>query len=595
MAEPFSEEFDNLLNKPLETITPNYRADAEEQALQLRNLRPSLKQFLPQYLAGDVLGAGNYLGGGISDALSFGANLINQPKIGSKLAEFADQNYAQGSRFLKEGMFGGLGSVPEALFTGDTVPTPGEMQDTNFLQNPVITKIMNEAGEEAFDDLLKNSAPKTFDAFTEESVMGMAPPVGDPAKARALKEAETKKAIDDEAALNKREKALGDTKIDSAPSSTEDLFSSAMQDVIASVRGTGPDTPEQKTIDDYKKEFSEATGIDVSGKVDKSAALMAMGLSLMQNKAGKGFNVGKMLSAVGEAGEKALPELTKAKATAKAEQVAAGKYALGQIQAGKSASAALAIERRALNQARDLKILELNIDAKKDKKAGLEVKGVKNVKYFNGFDVEMGRNATGAKFALPGSALNKTESAMKRINGALTKTDEIDVLLSSYDNAGNFAGTAGEIALNRAKAMANRFGAEFKFKDGSKLDPRLQIESLGNAIIAEYKKMLTQESGNGISNTDVNRLVELLGKPGELLTIEQLQMNVGAIREIFLSKKQDIDGVANLLQDPAYYALESEWEENKERAMNLKRVKYNLVDGDIVTSAIPRISVISKD
>ena len=208
MAEPFSEEFDNLLNKPLETITPNYRADAEEQALQLRNLRPSLKQFLPQYLAGDVLGAGNYLGGGISDALSFGANLINQPKIGSKLAEFADQNYAQGSRFLKEGMFGGLGSVPEALFTGDTVPTPGEMQDTNFLQNPVITKIMNEAGEEAFDDLLKNSAPKTFDAFTEESVMGMAPPVGDPAKARALKEAETKKAIDDEAALNKREKLL---------------------------------------------------------------------------------------------------------------------------------------------------------------------------------------------------------------------------------------------------------------------------------------------------------------------------------------------------------------------------------------------------
>ena len=356
-------------------------------------------------------------------------------------------------------------------------------------------------------------------------------------------------------------------------------------------------TPETKEdlLAKYKKEFYDATGLDSSGKVDKSAALMALGLSLMQNKAGKGFNVGKMLSAVGEAGEKALPELTKAKATAKAEQVAAGKYALGQIQAGKSASAALAKERRALNQARDLKILELNIDAKKDKKAGLEVKGVKNVKYFNGFDVEMGRNATGAKFALPGSALNKTESAMKRINGALTKTDEIDVLLSSYDNAGNFAGTAGEIALNRAKAMANRFGAEFKFKDGSKLDPRLQIESLGNAIIAEYKKMLTQESGNGISNTDVNRLVELLGKPGELLTIEQLQMNVGAIREIFLSKKQDIDGVANLLQDPAYYALESEWEENKERAMNLKRVKYNLVDGDIVTSAIPRISVISKD
>jgi len=328
MAEPFSEEFDNLLNKPLETITPNYRADAQEQALQLRNARPFLKQFLPQYLAGDVLGAGNYLSGGISDALSFGANLINQPEIGAKLAEFADQNYDQGSRFFKEGMFGGLGSVPEALFTGDTVPTPGEMQDTNFLQNPVITKIMNEAGEEAFDDLLKNSAPKTFDAFTEESVMGMAPPVGDPAKARALKEAETKKAIDDEAALNRREKALGDTKIDSALSSTEDLFSSAMQDFITDARGAGPDTPEQKSIDDYKKEFAEATGIDVSGKVDKSSALMAMGLALMQNKAGKGFNVGKMLSSVGEAGEKALPKLEAAKKEAKVGAAQAGKYAI---------------------------------------------------------------------------------------------------------------------------------------------------------------------------------------------------------------------------------------------------------------------------
>jgi hypothetical protein len=374
----------------------------------------------------------------------------------------------------------------------------------------------------------------------------------------------------------------------------EDTFKEALLDTAKAKGETVTPETQEDLLAKYKKEFYDATGLDSSGKVDKSAALMALGLSLMQNKAGSKFNVGKMLSEVGRAGEKALPELTKAKATAKAEQVAAGKYALGQIQAGKSASAALAKERRALNQARDLKILELNIDAKKDKRAGLEVKGVKNVKYFNGFDIEMGRNATGAKFALPGNALNKTESAMEKINGALTKTDEIDLLLSLYDG-NQVGGTAGEIALNRTKAMANRFGANFEFKDGSNLDPRLQIESLGNSIIAEYKKMLTQESGNGISNTDVNRLVELLGKPGELLTIEQLKMNVGSIREIFMSKKQEIDGVANLLQDPAYYALESEWEENKERAMNLKRVKYNLVNGEIITSAIPRISVISKD
>ena len=90
----------------------------------------------------------------------------------------------------------------------------------------------------------------------------------------------------------------------------ESAFSSAMQDYIEQARGAGPKTQEL-SLDDYKKEFAEATGIDISGKVDKSSALMAFGLALMQNRAGKGFNVGRMLSAVGEAGEAALPVLGK--------------------------------------------------------------------------------------------------------------------------------------------------------------------------------------------------------------------------------------------------------------------------------------------
>ena len=34
-----------------------------------------------------------------------------------------------------------------------------------------------------------------------------------------------------------------------------------------------------------------------------------LGLALMQNKAGKGFNVAKMLQSVGTAGESAMPAL----------------------------------------------------------------------------------------------------------------------------------------------------------------------------------------------------------------------------------------------------------------------------------------------
>ena len=108
---------------------------------------------------------------------------------------------------------------------------------------------------------------------------------------------------------------------------TEDTFKSAMDDFLGSARGASPDKRE-RTLEEYKKEFADATGVDVSGKVDNSQALMAMGLALMQNRAGKGFNVGKLLNAVGQAGEKALPSLEKAKTEAKKAGLAAGQYAL---------------------------------------------------------------------------------------------------------------------------------------------------------------------------------------------------------------------------------------------------------------------------
>ena len=96
-----------------------------------------------------------------------------------------------------------------------------------------------------------------------------------------------------------------------------------------------------RDLDFYKKEFAKATGVDISGKPDKSIFLMALGLNLMQNRAGKGFNVGKILGAVGEATEKAMPKLIEAQKEAKANMIAAGKYAI-QAKAKDAATAAAA-------------------------------------------------------------------------------------------------------------------------------------------------------------------------------------------------------------------------------------------------------------
>ena len=124
-----------------------------------------------------------------------------------------------------------------------------------------------------------------------------------------------------------REQGQGADLPDADPA--EQLFAQAMTDYISQAReGAEGQLPKVGDIEAYKKKFAEATGIDISGKPDTSQALMAIGVAAMQNRAGKGFNIGKMLRAGGEAIEKGLPALAKANAEARNNVIAAGKYAL---------------------------------------------------------------------------------------------------------------------------------------------------------------------------------------------------------------------------------------------------------------------------
>lgn len=101
---------------------------------------------------------------------------------------------------------------------------------------------------------------------------------------------------------------------------------SALQEFLkASGKETGP-----KEFKDYINEFGEATGLDISGDPDTKQALMSFGLALMQNRAGKGFNISNILRATGEAGEAAMPDFRKAVAEAKAVRAKAGAYALSR-------------------------------------------------------------------------------------------------------------------------------------------------------------------------------------------------------------------------------------------------------------------------
>ena len=225
-----------------------------------------------------------------------------------------------GAKFDEDGKL--IGKTPE-----DFVPF-----DTNIFGD---YEAMDAANAEILKNLKPGEKPPT------KSTMGLMGASDEALAQLGVVEKETSEA---NRKATEEGKAIFDAKekIRGAESAAFDkLFEQSMEDYLTNVRGVGPET-RTKDLEEYKREFAEATGIDISGKVDKSTALMSLGLALMQNRAGKGFNVGRILSAVGEAGEAALPALEKAKTQARNDMIAAGKYALETRAVDKAADAAAA-------------------------------------------------------------------------------------------------------------------------------------------------------------------------------------------------------------------------------------------------------------
>ena len=121
-------------------------------------------------------------------------------------------------------------------------------------------------------------------------------------------------------------KTATETGIEGANTAAKQATVKALDEFLKEARpGVSP-----KTFDEYINEFGEATGLDISGEADTKQALMSFGAALMQNRAGKGFNISNIITGVGEATEAAMPDFRKAVAEAKAIRAKAGAYALSK-------------------------------------------------------------------------------------------------------------------------------------------------------------------------------------------------------------------------------------------------------------------------
>ena len=351
----------------------------------------------------------------------------------------------------------------------------------------------------------------------------------------------------------------------------EEGFAAAWTDAKAAAGiEDSPKDGESKSdaIERYKKEFSEATGIDVSGKVDKSAFLMSMGLSLLQNKAGKGFNLGKILDAGGKAVEKAMPALERAKAEVRAGQISAGQYALNQRKSDLASERATIASTAKFKKDLYMKFYESSLKREEDllsSKLTIEEQMAEALQEGRDFTkIDSRTYAVGqgpvksweVKYVYDSTNPNggfflKPENAIKKhILGREGVTDARELIVGLRGAAKEIAEGGGSQAFIYDKLLS--FGKAVMPSSYLKGQPT-NVENYDKgvkSILAEFKRFLTQETGNGISNKDVEMwTTDLMGNLTLFSNLDATNAALDKLDRIFYRKEAEFDGALEELLD----------------------------------------------
>jgi len=108
-------------------------------------------------------------------------------------------------------------------------------------------------------------------------------------------------------------------------------------------------------------------------------------------------------------------------------------------------------------------------------------------------------------------------------------------------------------------------------------------------MISRYKKFLTQETGNGISNTDVDRLKKLLGDIDLIGNPATSLVRLDEVKQIFMSERKKVRDVADELMDPSFYRSEENYDSMDFGKFLDNRKKYKILNPS--SSGTPRVSL----
>ena len=451
-----------------------------------------------------------------------------------------------------------------------------ELKDSERLAGTVFSSKGGKGTKDPIEELLASADPtRTPNAPTSEGNMyGM---VREDLRRDAVeKDRQSLIALDEAEKEDDRKKAK---------TASETAFLDAMKEY--SLESNRP-APKDADIDFYKNEFARATGIDVSGKPDKKAALMAFGLALMQNKAGKGFDISKMLTSVGEAGEKAAPELARAKEIANTAQLAAGKYALDKLASGESAAAALAAERRKFAEQVFLKQMEFKNEQAEAAAKGVEIKNSFETEIIPGIKVRFGNVGGNTVFTNGTVAATTLGSAYDNFSNAVSTIGRIEEAVT--DIAKSSSPTLSLIGESITNVLIGAGLKDAKVSFGEEgVGSSAQAKALRDSLISEFKRLITQESGNGVSEGDLKRVEIAFGEINFLGNPEDALYRLKNMKLLFENKISFISPYLADLQDQTSFATEQEYEKTKkrlEKAMNKRGYTIVSEDGETLIANV---------
>ena len=387
-----------------------------------------------------------------------------------------------------------------------------------------------------------------------------------------------------------------------ADSPAKQAAASAIDDVLKQVK------PDAKPLDydDYLKEFADLTGLDVSGQPDNSQALMAFGLALMQNKAGKGFNVGQILSEVGAAGEKAMPALAAARKEAKQTRIKAAEFAISR----KDKDEAQMLNRQQyFVLPKDGKGFASNIDkAESEYLNPLELNAmVTDESFTDKFEIipgsqfnairkeamkgtelgdqyrdkpEMVPLLEGAKDLLkvpvfyespnykgprtgvsyvPQDAAKRSLGEINRLNANLNRAEDQIVELVTTINSEGLTSSGGAVTIfDQTKDGLVSFGRSIgvDFGKPGELTKSQKISLIFDRVQAQYAPQILKEAGKTISDADRARVEQIVGGLDAVTSPEQLTDKIRRIHEDIIGLgRANVQQAYDNLQDMTDYDI----------------------------------------